>query len=239
MRGHPWVSVVVATRNQGRFLKRCLDSLLLQSLERRRYEILVVNDGSTDSTRAILEGYGGLIVPIHLKRHRGLAAACNEGLERACGEYFVRVDSDDWLDQEALAEELKACESRDDSGFLLPDYWEVRAGGRVRKRPDLTNVYSWIAAGSLMRRAEVQRLGGYRPLFWEEADLYLRLLEAGSRPVHLPVPVLFYRRHGGSMTSNRDARLRGWRELAAMWPRDILSAYGSHRELESIFHGQN
>ena len=234
MKRRPLVSVVVATRNQGRFLRRCLRSLTSQSLPREVYEIIVIDDGSTDSTRDVLCDYRDRVEAIHLKRHRGLAAACSAGLTRARGQFIVRVDSDDWLDLDALSLELDAFNSRTAVDIFLPDYWEVSAGRSIRRRPNLRNVFSWVAAGPMMRLQAVTRAGGYRPFFWEEYDLYLRLLKAGARPGRLPVPLVFYRRHSSSMTADRKARMDGWRELLKVWPPEVLSMYGSHRELSAI-----
>jgi len=239
MKWRPVVSVVVATHNQGRFLGRCLGSLTSQSLPRQCYEVIVIDDGSTDSTREVLGRHRDRIVAIHLKRHRGLAAACNEGLERAQGQFIVRVDSDDWLDRDALSLELDAFNCQDSADIFLPDYWEVSGKRSVRRRPNPRNVFSWLAAGPMMRRQVVRRAGGYRPFFWEEYDLYLRLLKTGARPRRLPVPLVFYRRHPSSMTADKKARMEGWRELLRVWPPEVLAMYGSHWELSAIVSGEN
>ena len=189
MRRSPEISVLVATYNQGRFLKGCLESLLSQSLHPSVYEVLVVDDGSTASTAQLLSGYRDRVHSIHLKAHRGLAAACNVGLERARGRFLVRVDSDDRLDPRALFQLLQATRGDGENVILLPDHWEVRGKVRRRVSPDVKDVFSWLAAGVLMPLEQVRRAGGYRPLFWEEVDLYLRLLERGVRPARLPKPL--------------------------------------------------
>lgn len=239
MTRRPLVSVVVATRNQALFLRRCLRSLVGQSLPRQAYEIIVVDDASTDSTRTVLDTYRGEVVGVRLPRHRGLPAACNEGLRRARGQFVARVDSDDWLDRDALSLELAAFGRRDGVDIVLPDYWEVRGGGSVRRRQDPRNVFSWIAAGPMMRLSVVRRAGGYRPLFWEEYDLYLRLLRGGARPRRVARPLLFYRRHASSMTANPNARKHGWRELLHVWRRELLFKFGSHPELGEIVNERN
>ena len=93
----PRVSVIVAAYNQGRHLEQCLRSLLSQSMPRDEYEIIVVNDGSTDDTPAVMAKYQSEVSGVHHQSNRGLAEACNTGLDHAQGEYVIRVDSDDWV----------------------------------------------------------------------------------------------------------------------------------------------
>lgn len=95
------VSVIVPIYNTAEYLQPCLDSLLGQSY--RELEIICVNDGSSDNSSEILEEYAARdsrIKVIH-QENAGVAAARNQGLDEATGEYVTFVDSDDWLESEA------------------------------------------------------------------------------------------------------------------------------------------
>ncbi len=229
----PWVSVVVATHNQARFLPRCLESLLAQRLDRDTYEVIVVSDGSTDGTTRVLAGYAQRLLIIERPRREGLAAACNEGVREASGACVVRLDSDDWLDPDALLIESRVMRANPSIEILLPDYWIEEGRRTCRAEPDPGNVFTWLACGAMIRRSALSRVGGYRSLFWEEYDLSLRLLARGARVWHLPVPLLHYRKHASSMTARREARLAGWRELLRRWPEETLRRYGSDPELDA------
>ena len=227
----PEVSVILATRNHEAFLPQCVESLLKQTLPRSQYEVVVVNDDSTDGTAHVLARYGRALVTVQLPQHAGLARACNEGLHRARGEFVMRVDSDDWLEPDALEQAVAAMRQHPETDILLADYWAERPRGRARIQMDARNVFSWTAAGVLMRTRMLRDAGGYRPLFWEESDLYLRLLSRGARAMRLARPLWHYRKHAAGMTASRTARTAGWQELLRAWPTATLQRFGSHQEL--------
>ncbi len=97
------VSLVIATFNHGRFLAEALDSAVAQTL--KGVEIVVVDDGSTDDTPAVLARYAGRIRAVR-QPNRGLAAARNTGLATARGTYVGFLDADDVLMPTKLAEQV-------------------------------------------------------------------------------------------------------------------------------------
>jgi glycosyltransferase involved in cell wall biosynthesis len=96
------VSVVIPCYNQARFLGEAIESVLSQSY--RAFEVVVVDDGSTDNTSEVVARYAGADAGVRLIRqeNRGLAGARNRGLAEAEGEYVVFLDSDDRLLPDAL-----------------------------------------------------------------------------------------------------------------------------------------
>ncbi len=93
--GHPAVSVIIPTYNRARYVTEAIESVLAQTFT--DYEILVIDDGSTDSTKALLQPYLSKIIYIH-QENRGVSAARNKGLKAAKGEWIAFLDSDDiWL----------------------------------------------------------------------------------------------------------------------------------------------
>ena len=228
----PRVSVIVAVYNQGRYLATCLDSLSAQTLPANQFEVIVIDDGSTDETTEVMERRQGRIRPVHLEQNRGLAAACNTGLGIAEGELVVRVDADDWVSKQALALEVRTFEEAPQASIVLPDYWRVSGSEETRHAQESDNVFTWLAGGCMMRTDRVVAAGGYRSVYWEEYDLYVRMLEMGARVARLPEPLLYYRAHAESMTTRESARLEGWRELLGTWPVEVLRRWGRDPELE-------
>ncbi|WP_455438928.1 glycosyltransferase [Streptococcus salivarius] len=107
----PLLTVVIPVYNVEKYLKRCIESILIQ--EWKSYDILLVDDGSTDSSPQICDDYAkayDFISVIH-KKNGGLSAARNTGISQAKGEYVYFPDSDDWLEPDAfmaLAEVLES-----------------------------------------------------------------------------------------------------------------------------------
>ena len=109
------VSIVVPIYNVEAFLKKCVDSLLAQDLPQEDYEIILVDDGSTDGCGALcdtLAAAHGNIRVIH-QQNRGLSGARNSGIPAATGEYVIFVDSDDFLEPNVLGGLVKEMEDKD------------------------------------------------------------------------------------------------------------------------------
>jgi len=91
----PLVSVILPTYNRGWILKEAIDSVIGQDF--KDWELIVVDDGSTDDTGCLLEGYGRRL-RVHFQPRRGVSAARNAGIQKAAGRYITFLDSDDlWL----------------------------------------------------------------------------------------------------------------------------------------------
>lgn len=94
------VSIIIPVYNSGKYLVKCLDSILKQ--EKCNIEIIIINDGSTDNSHKIIEEYQILdsrIIYLY-KDNGGLSSARNAGIKLATGEYILHVDSDDWIEKD-------------------------------------------------------------------------------------------------------------------------------------------
>lgn len=120
----PLISVIVPVYNTEKYLDRCLQSIINQSFE--DFEIICVNDGSTDKCEEILENYAttdNRVVVLH-QENNGQASARNKGLSCAKGKYICFVDSDDWVETNALEEYVSHMSDDVDivvSGFQIDD----------------------------------------------------------------------------------------------------------------------
>ena len=228
----PAISVIVATHNMGRFLPEALDSLLRQSLSRSQFEVLVVDDGSSDDTGEVLASYSRKVKIIR-QPHSGLVAAVSNGSERSRGRYLIRVDADDWVDPDMLFIGMRLLDENPTAACVISDRYEVRDKKRSRVRIDPKNLYTLVACGTLFRMSMLRQAGGYRPVYWEEYDLYLRLRQLGEF-LYAPLPLYFYRKHSSSMTHKAQERRRGWRQLLDCWGAQALLAAGDHEELRSV-----
>lgn len=102
MKKYPLISVIVPVYNVEQYLRQCLDSILNQTYQ--EIEVLLINDGSTDTSDEICREYAERDNRIRyfVKENGGLSDARNYALDRATGEYVTFVDSDDFLMEQAL-----------------------------------------------------------------------------------------------------------------------------------------
>jgi teichuronic acid biosynthesis glycosyltransferase TuaG len=206
----PAVSVIIPAYNAEAFLARALRSVQAQSFQ--DFEIVVVDDGSTDGTAAVARGFSG--VRYVGANHQGEAAARNRGLEEARGEFVAFVDADDeWL-PEKLARQVAFME-RLASSFSYTDSYVVRGDSRQRysaiARPHHGEILSpliddWLDQAFILptevmaSRALLQSVGGFEDGLPTPANvdygLWLKLALRGTRFDYLDEPLaLYYRGH--------------------------------------------
>ena len=116
------VSVLIPVYNTAKYLQKCLDSVINQTLY--DIEIVCINDGSTDESRFILEEYAkkDIRIKVHNKENGGLVAARKTGLELATGEYIGFVDSDDWIEPD-MYEKLYNLASQYNADLITCGYY--------------------------------------------------------------------------------------------------------------------
>ena len=94
------VSVIIITKNHSRYLKKCLDSILKQSYE--NFEVIIVDDNSSDNTKEVLETFRDNIKYFENNQNMGLPYSLNFGIKNSLGRFIVRVDSDDYVNNDYL-----------------------------------------------------------------------------------------------------------------------------------------
>lgn len=120
------VSVIIPAHNSAQFLDDCLRSVLKQSWQ--HLQVIVVDDGSTDNTLALLNQYQHQDARVHVYRHAqpmGASAARNKGLEHAIGKYVLFVDADDWLEATAVEKMMHEMESAN-TDFVIAGHYRCK-----------------------------------------------------------------------------------------------------------------
>lgn len=145
------LSILVPVFNREKTLRRCVESLLHQDLD--EYEIILVDDGSTDGSRHMIESYEKKypekIIAV-FQENQGVAAARNAGLAIARGEYITWVDSDDWLSENCLGMLWRKVR-RSGWDILLFDAWEEHSGREAMPYSALETVLPKRKEGALTR----------------------------------------------------------------------------------------
>jgi glycosyltransferase involved in cell wall biosynthesis len=96
----PTVSVIIPVYNSEKYLKKCLDSIVNQTL--KNIEIIIINDGSNDNSEDIVKSYKDTRIKYIAQENKGVSAARNLGMDIATGKYISFIDSDDWVDLDFL-----------------------------------------------------------------------------------------------------------------------------------------
>jgi len=215
----PVVSVITPVYNTDtRWLRACIESVRRQAYP--NWQLTLLDDGSTRAeTRTVLGEYEGdsRIKIKTLPTNQGIAAASNEALMLAEGEFVAFLDHDDELAPDALFEVVAHLNQHPDADFIYSDEDKLDVDGTrsdVYFKPDWspehfqTNMYT----GHLMvvRRALVERIGGFRPGFEgaQDYDLVLRLIEQTSR-IHHVAKVLYHWRRIPESTAGREGAKPG------------------------------
>ena len=207
----PKVTVYVANHNYGRYVQQAIESVLSQTMT--DFEVLVIDDGSNDGSREVIERYiGHPKVYTVFQNNKGLTVTNNIALRLARGQYIMRLDADDYLDPNALLVLSGVLDRDEAAGLVFPDFHEVDVDDkiiRIVRRHDFSeiNLFDQPAHGActLVRRQILQELGGYDETFncQDGYDLWLRFLNKHKvRNVNLPL--FYYRRHGSNLTRNEE-----------------------------------
>ncbi|MHB8709875.1 MAG: glycosyltransferase family 2 protein [Desulfuromonadales bacterium] len=242
----PTVSVLLPVRDEERFLPAALDSLFRQTLT--DWELIAVNDGSSDATGAILDAAAGndsRLRVLHLPP-TGLVAALNAGLAACRAPLVARMDGDDICHPRRLERQaafldshrevtLVACRVRHvprqqlTDGMHVYENWQNNLLDHADIVRDFFVESPFTHPSVMFRRDTVLALGGYRDQGWpEDYDLWLRLARSGARFVRLP-EVLFYWR-------DRPERLTRTADEYAL---DAFRACKAHHLCQSFLAGVN
>src|SRR5665213_1595741 len=111
----PKISVLIPTYNRGAHIAQAIESVLAQTYP--DYEIIVIDDGSTDNTQEILKNFEGKITSI-LQHNQGISKTRNRGIRESNGEYIAFLDSDDYWTSEKLAEQVEILDSHTKVGIV-------------------------------------------------------------------------------------------------------------------------
>jgi glycosyltransferase involved in cell wall biosynthesis len=126
----PLISVVIPAYNAGRFVGEAIESVLNQTFQ--DFEIIVIDDGSTDDTHDVVSSFGEKIIYIQ-QENNGPAAARNAGIKRSNSKYIAFLDADDWWVKNKFEEELNILDSMPDLAFVCSDWFAGHDGTEVRK----------------------------------------------------------------------------------------------------------
>lgn len=255
MRDKIAITIIIPVYNVEAFLRACLDSIEVQSFS--GYEVIIVNDGSTDNSPMIALEYADRHENWQLihKENGGLSSARNAGIAMAKGEYICFVDSDDYISQDYL-QKLYEGAVRYEADMVIADYHEVDASGQdlgkdkgkalytqgVIEKLDALNALTYVgdchfatavvvAWNKLIRTDILKQFSYAEGVLHEDEFLIMPLLLVCDRIAWIEDDIYFYRQREGSIMQDEKLAFRHLQVLEAFEERIWLSKAVGNVEL--------
>lgn len=214
----PKLSIIVPIYNREKYLRKCLDSVINQTL--KEIEIICVNDGSTDGSLEIINEYAKKDnrVKIINKENGGVASARNAGMNVATAEYYTFIDSDDLLDNDAYEKAMMHIDEADlvhfgikvfgDSHYAQrlgdDNYYKIKYTGvkKLNKKIILNSDVS--ACNKIFKKSIIDEYNITFPdgLNYEDAEFYYKYVSCAETVYYLDKYFYHYRRSGNSIMSD-------------------------------------
>lgn len=201
------ISVVIAVYNGEKYLSQAINSILNQSY--KKFEIIIINDGSTDNTKAILDSIEDPRAIIINQNNRGLSRSLNVGLSHAKGEYIARMDADDISFKERFKKQVSMLDKEQhiiavgSNADVIDQYGEyVYTTNQKLTWDEIRNVLPhtpFIHPSVMFRRMGALDVGGY-PEVYNEDRFFFNLLAAEGKFVNVKEPLIKYRIHPKSLS---------------------------------------
>ena len=206
------VSLIITTYNYAHYVERAIRSALDQSLPRDRFEIIVVNDASTDNTKKVLENYEEDCRIFNLEQNVGLSAARNYGIKKAKGMFITFLDADDYIHRDLLNVQRLFLMENNSIDAVSTDYWLVDEQGTHIQH--VSAEHEPIACGIMFRKDYLYHIGLYDESFRAREEEDLRIRWVNRYKIHnIILPLYRYRMHESNLTKDMDAMEEAARKL--------------------------
>jgi len=205
----PTVSICIPTYNRKDYLRETLDSVFAQTY--KDYEVVIVDDGSTDGTEEMIRGTG-YKVRYYWQKNAGDAAARNRLIELSGGKFITFIDSDDLLMPDAVERMINVMEAEKEEVIVYGPYTAIDENGNIRKRkrkklysgcitPQLFEDILVHSCGSMFPKRILEQAGRFDTSLsvCSDYELWLRL-SLKYRFIALPAPTFKRRRHSGNLS---------------------------------------
>ncbi|HTM91070.1 MAG TPA: glycosyltransferase [Flavisolibacter sp.] len=209
----PLVSIVLPTYNGSRYIQQSIESCLAQTF--KDFELIIVNDCSTDNTPEIINEYSlkdSRIIVINNEFNKKLPLSLNTGFEKAKGKYFTWTSDDNYYAPNALEKMVEVLENNSSVDLVYSDYYIIDENNNITGKRIFGDVYEsffkWLGAGAcfLYRREIHFANNGYNPAAFliEDYDFFVRAyIRFNFFYLHTP-DLYYYREHGASLTATQN-----------------------------------
>ena len=208
----PKVSVIIPCYNQGAFIDDAVNSVLAQTFS--DFEIIIVNDGSTDATtNALLERYSRPKTTVIHTENQGVCAARNTAIKAAAGKYILPLDADDKIEPTYLEKAVNVFDNHPETGVVWckADFFGTQEGEWDLKPFSLKQIMNngCVFVTAMFRKSDWERVGGYNVNMvhsLEDWDFWLSFVEQGLSFYQIPEILFHYRQHAVSRTTQANGK---------------------------------
>lgn len=193
--------------NGEKYLSEAIESILNQTF--KDFEFLIINDGSTDSSREIILSYDDYRIKlIENDNNIGLTKSLNKGVDIACGKYIARMDADDISMPERLEKQVDFMENHEDIAVCGSWFSVIDDKGNILSevKTQINHEFLFFElffknpighATTIMRKSVIEHIGRYDPDYVVTQDYYLwfRIIESGYKIHNIDRVLIYYRKH--------------------------------------------
>ena len=232
-------SIIITAYNYENYVVECINSCLNQTTN-ENYEVIVINDGSTDATEEKIKSISDSRLCHYTIENSGIEVASNLGFRKSLGKYLVRVDADDLLHPDYLKKMLLAIKSST-ADFFYPNYSIIDNDGKVTSNLnlpdfDVNEIFDrgdFLATGTVYKSKVLKSVDYYSELVknsgLENYELILNLIKAGFVGQKVDENLFSYRRHSLNLSEvKRDRIIRYGKELFAKLSLGIFTTNEFH-----------
>lgn len=192
-------SIIIPVFNRAEIVTRTIKSVINQSFQ--KWELIVIDDGSTDHTKEILTAYlNDKRIRYYYQENGGVSKARNLGAAKALSEWLILLDSDDELNTDALLNFKTHIDYRSDCALFIAGNLKITSSERIINLPQKSNYYPFLAGTFSIKKAAFDEVGGYdtRLRFSENTELFHRITLEKIEPFYLnSVSLIYYESENG------------------------------------------
>ena len=211
------VTIIIPAYNRADYINQTIDSVLNQSFQ--DFELIVVDDGSTDGTYEKIKAYGSQLTLLEHSGHenRGQSASINKALKVASGKYIIILDSDDFWELNKLQIQVDYLEANPEIGLVYTNGYGTDSHGEItykyhsadHQEPNdpnavLLDCYMALPVNAMVRKSVYDAVGFFNEEYRaaQDHDMLIRIAEK-CRFDYLPDFLFYYRRHGDSISHTK------------------------------------
>ena len=228
------VSVIIPCYNQGKYIEETVNTVISSTY--RNYEIIIINDGSTDpQTNWLLKNLNIPLVKVIQTTNQGVAQARNTGIKFSKGKYILPLDADDKISSSYIEEAVNILEANSNIKLVTSEVelFGIASGKMTSIEFSIENLLcqNMIVCSSIFRREDFNKTSGFNPNMiygFEDWDFWLSLLEEGGDVYRIPRVHFYYRIKRHSRNTDLAEKTEQLREVR-------YQIYQNHKELFSKY----